>query len=146
MVSIISCDKIKNNNENLNSNEIIEIEKIKSPCDENFNSFFNFFSNDSLFQKKRVKFPLSYKYYDDSNYDELVKSRINVESDFKFIDFKDDYKAINNDTGKYTIEQEVKKDKATYVRLGYDNGIYIIYEFQLIDCCWYLIEIIDQST
>ena len=33
-----------------------------------------------------------------------------------------------------------------YKLLGYDNGIHVSYRFELIDDCWLLVEILDEST
>ncbi len=47
---------------------------------------------------------------------------------------------------KFTVEKIETKDKVIYKRIGYDNGINIEYNFNLIDGCWYLISITDTST
>lgn len=47
---------------------------------------------------------------------------------------------------KYTVEIEKLDSMVKYLHLGYDNGIMDTYTFKLIDGCWYMVEILDEST
>jgi hypothetical protein len=73
---------------------------------------------------------------------EIIKSKFF----YKYIDFTGDQKAMEFEYDKFTVEKIETKDKVIYKRIGYDNGINIEYNFNLIDGCWYLISITDTST
>lgn len=74
-----------------------------------------------------------------------LKLNINI-SNFEYIDFTQDSLAMKKETDKYTIEKKEKKGYMIYSRSGYDNGIYELYKFKLIDGDWYLIEIENLSS
>ncbi|MBF4463665.1 DUF4348 domain-containing protein [Flavobacterium sp. LC2016-12] len=111
-----------------------------------FNQFFEKFATDSIYQKEHIKFPLKCLFYDNANYEKLETELIASKSDFRYIDFSKDSKAMNQETDKFTIEKEKIKQGLIYKRVGYDNGIYQLYEFKVIENCWYLIKITDEST
>ena len=115
-------------------------------CNQTFDDFFERFAKDSTFQKKRVKYPMKESYIES-----LAPTRIRVDSityrDYVYIDFTKDKKAMNNEYGKYETEIEVVNSNIIYYKwLGYDNGIHVTYKFNLIEGCWYLVEILDEST
>jgi hypothetical protein len=118
---------------------------IDKDCLSDFESFFERFSRDSLYQKKMVKYPLKSEYYVGDSYDELTTELIESPK-YKFIDFKEDSNAMQNETGKYTIEKKRIHQGMIYTRFGYHNGIHISYEFKFTKICWFLVKITDQST
>jgi len=113
---------------------------------ENFDVFFKRFSKDSVFQKKRTKFPLKIAYYEDVTESEDLTARYVKEKETEPIDFTEDALAMNKETDKFTFKIEKTADGMVYKRIGYDNGIYISYIFSLSGNFWFLSEIIDEST
>ncbi len=111
---------------------------------ENFDVFFKKFSQDSIFQKKRIKFPLKTAYYEDVTEDMTV--HYVKETEITYIDFTKDALAINKETDKFTFKIEKTTNGMIYKRIGYDNGIYISYIFSLSGNSWFLSEIKDEST
>ena len=114
----------------------------KSSVDETFQVFLNKFNNDSIFQKSRVKFPLSVVEMDNENYSE-VKRRIK-RKDYIIIDLKED-RVIQKREG-YTQKIELKNDKATIEIRGIENGIMEDYYFEKINSKWILVGWNDSST
>ncbi|WP_299121079.1 DUF4348 domain-containing protein [uncultured Tenacibaculum sp.] len=142
-----SCNNLKSKE---NKKEIVNLNKSKKEdCIKDFDTFFDKFGKDSVFQKNKIKYPLRYLI---SDYDyEQEKDTVGVElirkEENKYFDFTKDKDAINNEFDKYTIEIEKKSDKEIlYKHLGYDNGIFIIHKFVFIDGCWFLTEIENKSS
>ena len=106
-----------------------------------FSDFVKKFSEDSVFQKKHVKFPLKiisdgYCYEDSDS----VSISFVKESEWKFITLKDstieDIKYIHEvDTTGYIVTQ-----------WGEDTGILIIYDFEKSGKMWILTRIEDHSN
>lgn len=109
-------------------------------CPQDFETFFHQFSNDSIFQKNYIKFPLTVSYYNNTD---LIKRKIKSTDDF--ISFLNNKKAINIKINKFTTETFIAKKEYYYKRIGYVNGTYITYQFKKINDCWYLITIIDET-
>jgi len=141
LFSIYSCERKESTIENSNVNQKI----ISTYCESDFDVFFKDFARDSVFQKKHIKFPLRCSYYEDISSNEFVVE-IKTKDDFKYIDFTEDSTAMQNETGKYTTEKIKSKNKVAYKLLGYDNGIMVSYKFEIINGCWTMIEILDEST
>ncbi|SNY94789.1 DUF4348 domain-containing protein [Flagellimonas pacifica] len=123
--------------------KVIEMDK---NCDQTFDDFFERFAKDSVFQKNRVKYPMK-----DSYIESLDPTVIKVDSitykKYIYLDFTRDKEAMKNKYGKYTVETKIIKDSLIhYFWFGYDNGIHVTYKFSLINGCWYLVEILDEST
>ena len=119
--------------------------KIENECQQDFKKIFEQFGSNSEFQKKHIKFPLSFSFLND-NYDKTIDSIIN-EKDFHFINFSNDKNAMKNEYDKFKTQTEkIGDDKIIYRRKGYDNGILILYEFKKTDDCWNLIKVSDEST
>ncbi|MCY1244683.1 hypothetical protein D3C87_42090 [compost metagenome] len=144
---MLSCSEAKKNSEKLQKNKINEIKKMsEDDCVTNFDDFFKRFAEDSTYQKKYIKFPLNIYFHEDLISDNFSVKVIKNQTNFKYIDFTKDHLAMKNEYDKFTIEKTIKNNRLIYKRLGYDNGIHIEYEFKLIDGCWYLIKIMDQSS
>lgn len=111
---------------------------------EDFKVFFDRFSKDSVFQKDRIEFPLMTRFYEDVT-EPLVLNYFQ-ESDFPYIDFREDAFAMQNETDKFTVEIVKEGDLMVYRRKGYDNGILVSYKFKLVNDAWFLIEVLDESS
>lgn len=113
-----------------------------SQIDDSFDQFFVSFSKDSLFQKKRITFPLMYCSFDiEDNMDTVY-----VESeDWDFIDFSLDNEAKNREIDAYDVVIKKGKKDVVYRRVGIDNGININYYFSLNETNWYLVKIVNKS-
>jgi hypothetical protein len=148
--TVFSCNEIKKSSNEfpkVETKKLNEIETVQEEdCILDFEKFFDKFSRDSIFQKRMIKYPLKLQYYDESSYDELKTDLIKNESNYKYIDFTNDTNAMKSKTSKFTVKKKITKEKVIYTRFGYDNGIDISYEFKLIDGCWNLVRITDEST
>ncbi len=106
---------------------------------ENFKTFWKTFVADSVFQKERTQFPLTYMYYQygeiEEEHDDLITEKISAD-DWWFLILEDQYSKnkFKKENDRYIVEQ-----------VGIENGIYIIFTFAAIDGKWYLIKIFDQS-
>jgi len=124
---------------------IKENKNAENKCPKKFETFFNQFGTDKSFQLNHIKFPLSYSFPSD-DYVNTIDSVIN-KKDFQFINFSEDEKAMESEFDKYEIIiTKIREDKMIYKRQGYDNGIFISYEFVWINNCWTMVKILDQST
>ena len=115
-------------------------------CSSEFEIFFRKFSQDSIFQKNSVKFPLIKLSYDYETSEKPVISYLKSSKNYNYTNFSKDSEAMEKEYDKYQIEKIRTKNGLIYKRIGYDNGIHISYEFQIIEGCWYLVKIIDEST
>ncbi|MFH6945239.1 DUF4348 domain-containing protein [Flavobacterium sp. FlaQc-50] len=144
---ILSCKEFNKNTKALPKDKIVDVKEISNKnCISDFETFFKKFAKDSVYQKRMIAYPLKSQYYGEDSYEELKTELIRNESEFRYINFADDSKAMNSKTGKFTIKKKTTKNKVIYTRFGYDNGIYISYEFNLINGCWYLVKIKDESS
>lgn len=140
--ALISCQRKDSTIENLNVKQMNET----VDCESDFDAFFKEFAKDSVFQKNHIQFPLSASYYGGESYEKLIIDTIKTKADYKYIDFTEDVTAMQNETGKYTTEKIKSKNGVGYRLLGYDNGIMVSYKFEIMNGCWTLVEIIDEST
>jgi hypothetical protein len=117
--------------------------KAKEITREAFDTFFQQFSEDSIFQLSRIQFPISYYSVDiEDNKEEFVFST----DDFWYIDFTVDSEAATRSVDAYEPIIEREDSKAVYVRKGIDNGIRIEYYFERNDeGKWHLTQIVDNS-
>ena len=102
-------------------------------------SFFNRFCADSNFQYSRVIFPVKCTVkmdaYDEPDIEETIEKK-----NWKYSNF------LNLPTN-YLIEIERVNETTFKLNLQIeDTGVYVDYLFELIDCKWYLVKIIDAST
>lgn len=143
--SIPNAESIK---EVLRENDSLAFD-IPENCDMTFEEFFENFAKDSLFQKNRVKYPIKLiiGYYDfDKRKDTASVEFILNKNKFNYIDFTEDKDAIEKEYDKYTVSVENLDSIVNYKLRGYDNGIRVNYKFKLINGCWFLVEILDEST
>ncbi|MBQ4821909.1 DUF4348 domain-containing protein [Aquimarina sp. MMG016] len=117
-------------------------------CDMDFKSFFTKFSSDSIFQIRRIKFPLKNISYDIYGEDQTTPIEdFTAPESFSFMDFSVDHKAMDKEVDAYKVEIEKKKDDFyVYHIIGIDNGIMVDFGFKKENGCWLLIYIEDFST
>ncbi|HEX8562291.1 MAG TPA: DUF4348 domain-containing protein [Flavobacterium sp.] len=107
--------------------------KHKETCDPDFDVFFNKFTHDSIFQKRRVHFPLK-EFYNDIDSEELVEQQVNADQYF--------FTALpDNADGLYDIKIEKKKNSVTYMQTSRESYASTIWKFARVHECWMLIEI-----
>ena len=111
---------------------------------ENFNTFFNRFQEDSVFQIKRIEFPIKYyihesgSYMDDSGNIVDLSDRVVIvnKNEWKYQNFNEYEKIISEINGnEYNVELQIV-----------DTGVSINYIFKIYNDKWYLIEIKDESA
>ena len=113
--------------------------------DGNFESFFNEFTDDSVFQINRISFPIKYSMLSEETDDLILKE---VEKDgWRFVDFTEDPLAKNRAIDAFDVKI-TRKDSLNvdYERAGIDNGISVIYSFAKQGNKWYLISVLDRSN
>ncbi len=125
-----------------------EVESIITPkdCSLIFDEFFKRFSQDSVFQKSRIKYPLKSSYIKDIETGSLATKLIKNTHEYNYIDFTKDKSAMDKEYDKYSVNIQNLEGLVYYRLLGDDNGIHVSYKFELIDSCWFLMEILDEST
>ena len=146
--TIDSINNIEPIKEKLSKDDSLALD-IPENCNKTFEEFFENFAKDSLFQKSRVKYPvkLIIGYYDfDKRKDTTSVELILNKNKFNYIDFTEDKDAMDKEYDKYTVSIENLDSIANYKLTGYDNGIRVNYKFKLINGCWFLVEILDEST
>ncbi|SHM85798.1 DUF4348 domain-containing protein [Flavobacterium saccharophilum] len=121
-------------------------------ANENFEMFLDKFSQDSIFQISRVKFPLKVKEIDLESMVELdenksdFKERTILKSDYTKLDFTYPKDALTRELDRYTQKIKIKNNRAVVEIRGVDNGIYSDFYFEKIDGKWFLQTWKEQST
>jgi len=110
---------------------------------EKFDDFFTKFTSDSVFQIKRIKFPLVTMISDNEDRMRINETPIDRWSHLN-LDYKSEYQTRQIDA--YTQEMRMFKDSVIIELRGIDNGIYIDYIFQKCGEQWYLILKRDFSS
>ena len=116
------------NNFNPQENQVLTVE-------EDFNTFFEKFKKDSVFQKQRVVFPLKVRVF---NIDNLKTEENSLE--------EKNYEFLKIDENEVSIEKKISKDSVKIILKGKDNGIYIETQFLKDKGIWKLESYNDQST
>ena len=119
--------KIENNFKS-QENQVLTVE-------EDFNTFFEKFKKDSVFQKQRVVFPLKVRIF---NIDNLKTEENSLE--------EKDYEFLKIDENEVSVEKKISKDSVKIILKGKDNGIYIETQFLKDKGIWKLESYNDQST
>ena len=116
-------------------------------CKQNFDEFLSVFGKDSIFQKRKIKFPLikKYTYLNDNNKDTTEVESI-AYKDYRFVNFSEDKNAWKKTSDAYKVEIEKLNDSAFYKLRGIDNGIYEDWLFVRENDCWYLKAIDNYSN
>lgn len=104
-----------------------------------FSDFVKKFSEDSVFQKKHVKFPLEIV-HDGTDYEDTINVWFIKESEWQFVILKDS--TIDN------IKYIHKVYATSYIvtKWGEDTGILIDYDFEKSGKMWMLTKIEDHSN
>ena len=106
---------------------------------ENFKTFWKSFVTDSVFQKERTQFPLTFTYSQygeiEEEHDDMITEKLSAD-DWWFLILEDEYSKnkFKKENDKYIVEQ-----------IGIENGIYITFTFAVFDSKWYLVRIVDLS-
>lgn len=103
--------------------------------EEDFNTFFEKFKKDSVFQKQRVVFPLKVRVF---NIDNLKTEENSLE--------EENYELLRIDENEVSMEKKISKDSVKIILKGKDNGIYIETQFLKDKGIWKLESYNDQST
>ena len=103
--------------------------------EEDFNTFFEKFKKDSVFQKQRVVFPLKVRVF---NIDNLKTEENSLE--------EKNYEFLKIDENEVSMEKKISKDSVKIILKGKDNGIYIETQFLKDKGIWKLESYNDQST
>ncbi|OWP82719.1 hypothetical protein BWK59_14365 [Flavobacterium davisii] len=111
--------------------------------DNDFKSFLEVFSKDSVFQVSRVTFPLVLEEWIDPETG-TVKKLIDKKA-YETIDFRYPKDALTREYDRYTQTVKFKDNKAVVEIRGVDNGIYADYIFEKINGKWLLISCNNQS-
>ena len=121
----------------------IHVSKSMTIQTEEFETFFDIFSTDSLFQKSKIRFPFPEIFYDieDNQTIDSLKP-----SDWTFLDLKYDSTAYYRQIDAYEQIFEISSDKAKVGFRGIDNGIYFDYIFERLDSTWQLVKYVDYSN
>jgi len=141
----LSCKKDKNLEHKLTAEKKANLVEQQKSSKEDFNNFFVKFSNDSIFQKDRVKDTLYLHNLVETDKFEILKF---TKEDISYMDFRDDNLAYKKEYDKYRVETVIKKDSTNYSMYGIDNGILLHYVFKRDkqNNEWYLTSIHDYSN
>ena len=138
LLFLISCTNSRKDSMSENvANNKQSVESVE--C--SFPDFVKKFSEDSVFQKKHVKFPLEIA-FDGTDYEDSDSVSISFmkESEWKFMTLKD---SIIDDI-KYI--HEVDTTGYIVTKWGEDTGIFIVYNFDKSGKTWVLTKIEDHSN
>lgn len=115
--------------------------KAQVSCNADFDSFFEKFTSDSMFQKKHVDFPIM-EYYSDEDFPLDMMERMTDEDSFEIIHFDKNAKS----SGKpYEISIDKKTDSVFCYKKGINNPINIKYTFVCKKDSWFLVAITDTT-
>lgn len=141
----LSCKKANNLEYKVSTEKTANLVKQQKSSKEDFNNFFVKFSNDSIFQKDRVKDTLYLHNLVETDKFEVLKF---TKEDISYMDFRDDTLAYKKEYDKYRVETVIKEDSTNYSMYGIDNGILLHYVFMRDkqNNEWYLTSIHDYSN
>jgi len=130
--------------------EAIPAEKVAvvTPGDEEeevFDQFIQQFSNDELFQLRRIKFPISV-IIPDTGHEGMAPMEESISKyDWEPLDLTYDSTYLTRPYDQYYQVVRYKNDTAVVEIRGINNGIYADYYFTLINRKWYLITLYEAS-
>lgn len=113
--------------------------------DDNFKTFLDNFSKDSVFQISRVIFPLKVTELDYNNELESIV-KIIQKKEYTKLDFEYPKDALTREFDRYTQNIKTKGNKAVVEIRGVDNGIYSDFYFEKINGKWHLKSWNDSSN
>ena len=147
MLVIINCKKNSELIEKTNTSKVkkeISIKETPKDIDENFKTFLDVFSKDSLFQISRVKYPLIQKEWIDP--EKGIVKKLITKNTYEILDFTYPKDALTREFDRYTQKVKTNKNKTVIEIRGVDNGIYSDYFFEKLHGKWMLISCSEQST
>lgn len=112
--------------------------------DDDFKSFLETFSKDSIFQVSRVKFPLVLEEWIDP--ETGTEKKLMDKKAYEILDFRYPKDALTREYDRYTQTVKIKDNKAVVEIRGVDNGIYADYIFEKINGQWILVACNELST
>lgn len=112
--------------------------------DDDFKSFLEVFSKDSVFQVSRVTFPLVLDEWIDPETG-TVKKLMDKKA-YEILDFRYPKDALTREYDRYAQTVKFKDNKAVVEIRGVDNGIYADYIFEKIKGKWMLVACKELST
>ncbi|HOO95811.1 MAG TPA: DUF4348 domain-containing protein [Proteiniphilum sp.] len=113
--------------------------------EEDFRRFIERFSNDSQFQLRRIKFPISVIVPDTGDEGMAPKEESIGKYDWEQLDLSYDSTYLTRPYDQYYQVVRFKNDTAVVEIRGINNGIYADYYFSRIDDEWYLITLYEAS-
>lgn len=147
MLVIINCKKnteLIEKTDTSKSKKEISVKETPKNNDENFNTFLEVFSKDSLFQISRVKYLLIQKEWIDPEKGTVEK--LITKKTYEILDFTYPKDALTREFDRYTQKIKTNKNKTVIEIRGVDNGIYSDYFFEKLNGKWMLISCSEQST
>lgn len=140
LVVISSCKNASNLKDDKTT---FGISNVPVDVDKSFDTFILHFSQDSIFQINRIKFPMRVQELELNDSSEMVWRTIN-KSDHRTMNFSPPKFKDNIDN--YTQKIKPNGNKATIEIRGIDNGIIMDFLFEKIGGRWMLVSWIDSST
>jgi len=113
--------------------------------EEDFKRFIERFSNDSQFQLRRIKFPISVIVPDTGDEGMAPKEESIGKYDWEQLDLSYDSTYLTRPYDQYYQVVRFKNDTAVIEIRGINNGIYADYYFSKIEDEWYLITLYEAS-
>lgn len=132
VLNIGCCNNSKNNGSLFKKNE-------------EFDTFFSKFDNDSTFQIKRITFPLKVYSYE---YDSEIENKYSLDYiEIEKWSFEKNY-YLNSEMkfNHYITINKINEGQMNVLLRRKETGIYITYTFSLLNGHWYLTKISDEST
>ena len=130
----------------MQSTEAKKNDSIKQTVEgEDFYAFLNDFSNDEMFQLRRVVFPITATVSDVAHQGMAPKDEVISKYDWEPLDLTYDSTFLTRSYDQYYQTVNFVKDTAVVELRGIDNGIYADYYFKLIENKWYLVTMSEAS-
>ena len=139
LISLLFLTSCMNTRKDSISESVVNNKPSIESAECSFPDFVKKFSEDSVFQKKHVKFPLKI-IFDGTSYEDSVSISFVEKSEWKFVTLKD---SIIED-----IKYIHKVNATSYIvtEWGEDTGILIDYDFEKSGKMWILTRIEDHSN
>ena len=140
--TLITLEPAKSNGIAIDSSKTGKYQPSNIPAelDAKFETFIQYFSQDSIFQVSRIDFPLKVKASDGKEETETIINK----SDFRKLTFGDQ-SAKTREFDKYEYTFKVNGNKAIIEIRGIDNGICIDIYFEKRNGKWRLVSWLDSS-
>lgn len=135
LILLVGSSSCSDKSQNLEQNVLEKGNFPSTKALEDFDSFLNKFSSDSIFQKNRIVFPIVSNLYDVDN--GQIDTEVITQKDWSYSNLK---------STDYTLKV-YKSEKFDTVNIqGKETGVLVKYIFELIEGKWMLVKIIDEST